>query len=559
MLNECRLKTRPRLLIFSFSFLILHFTLPSYAASPTANAPTIAPGWDWSLPEGLKPVPYSGFVTWGAKIADPSITVNGVHISWKSLNPAPGQYDWKPLLDAIEKNRAAGIRTGIHLMGVEHKLVPDWIIEKYKPPVVDVPVLQENQPWRLKTVPPWIPEVDRAFHDFLAAFGKTGIPQREEVVYGYIHGISPSRGEELSLRPQDVAIYEKVSGLTPQVFGDWLRRRTDAMLLAFKGVEYKLAWMSGNAVGPTQAYKDANKDLWKYALDHGTGIRGGGIDFQHGLFNAPAWGCGISADGYALVDDENPTIAQHRFRGDENEEYGKGWEWRFGPVEGHPYRSRICWLRCLQVRQNFQMVSKATLEQNPDMNQFVLLSQGRTRDNSPDAWAYLRECKLGKNKPQPVKNIERWLVQREVEGSRSVAAEKVERFKLSQDPQGVNYDFDARRTDRGTGQDGLAFQFDKVFWPKPAPAIVKVTYTDRAAAHWRLVTSNSAGKTIQSDPVANTGDNQLKTATFQVAGLSATGAFPGKMDFRLVTEGPGDLTCSMVRVIKADWKNPDNK
>ncbi len=527
--------------------LLLLMPLSALAAD---DGPVVQLGWDWRLPAGTEPVPYSGFVTWGRKRFDPSVTVRGVHVRWKQLNPAPGVYDWQPLLGAIEENSAAGMRTGIHLMGSERQGIPDWVIEQSGAPVIDVPVLQENQPWRLQIVPPWVPEVDAAFHRFLKAFGETGIPQSDDVVYGYIHGISPSRGEELWLRKVDIEMLEEASGLTPEVLADWLRRRIDGMTAAFEGAEHKLAWMSGGPVGQDAAYKEATKDVWRYAFEQGAGIRGGGIDFMHHIFSAPAWSSRLDAEGHCLVDDEHPTIAEGRFRGDENEEYGKYWEWRFGPHDKYDYRHRISSLRALQMRQNFLTVSPATLELNPDLNRYVLLSMGHRREDSPDAWAYLRECRMGWLRGRSVLNLERWLVQRDVDGSRSVAAERTDRHPLGRDVQGVHYDHDARRTDLAAGQDGLAFQLDERFWPGPAPAEVKVTFTDRAACRWRRVTVNAAGEQVASGPVTNSGDGLRKTATFQVADLTASRAMPGEMDFRIVTEGPGDLTVTVVRVIK---------
>jgi len=514
-------------------------------------APVVKPGWDWSLPPGTQPAPYSGFVTWNGKRFDNAITVDGIHIKWAELNPGPGEYNWQRLRDRIAQSRENGMKVGIHLMGVERPVVPQWVMDRFHPPVMDVPPLQEGQPWHLQIVPPWIPEVDNAFHDFLKAFGRTGIAQSDDIVYAYVHGISPSRGEELFLRKQDVEILERVSGLTPEKFGGWLRRRIDAMLVAFKGAEHKLAWMSGGPVGPTDAYRNATADIWKYALDHGTGIRGGGIDFMNGLINQPAWASTWTEDGHCVINDADPTIAQRRYRGDENEEYGKGWVWRFGPVEEHEFRHRICSLRALQMRQNFQMVSPATLQLNPEINEYVRLTQGRIRDDSPDAWAYLREANVARSgRLAPFKNIERWLIQRDVPGSRSVPALKVEHHGIGNNVQKIETEFDGRCTDRANGQDGLAFQLDKIFWPKPAKATIKVTFTDLAPAGWRLVTINAKGEIIKSAVVENTGDGQRKTATFEVSELAAKETFPGNMDLRLVTEGPGDLTVTMVRVIK---------
>jgi hypothetical protein len=520
------------------------------AATPPQESPRVAPDWDWSLPPHVKPVPYSGFVTWSAKRFHEWITVCGVHTSWRELNPAPGQYRWDLLEGRIAANRADGMRTGLHLMGVERNGIPDWVIERFHPPVIDVPTLSDNQPWRLQIVPPWHPQVEKAFLEFLTAFSQTGIARREEVVYAYIHGISASRGEELFLRPVDVVLLERDTGLTAEKFGQWLRRRTDAMLTAFRGAEHKLAWMSGGPVGPDDAYRQATADLWQYALNHGTGIRGGGIDFQHHLFESPAWASRVNEDGYCVVDDETATIRERRFRGDENEEYGKYWEWRFGPADQYDYRHRISSLRGLQMRQNFQMVSPETLKLNPELNRYVMLTQGYRREDSPDAWAYLRECQIrGPGRPKTVKNIERWLLQRDVPGSRSVAAERVDRFPLGTDPKDQHFDMDARRTDRAAGQDGLGFQLHRVFWSKPAAAEIKVTYMDRAPTRWHLAYMAGPGQTLRTSVVENIGDNQRKTATFPVPRLAAIGGFPGGIDFRLVTEGPGDLTITLVRVI----------
>ncbi len=330
----------------AISFVAVPLAITSLAADPVVQE-----GWNWSLPAGVEPVEYSGYVTWSGRRFDPAITVRGVMASWKRLNPAPGDYDW-----------------------------------------------------------------------------------------------------------------------------DWLR--------------------------------------------------GGGIDFMNSLMDAPAWGSHIDKQGYLIIDDDQPTIREGRFRGDENEEYGKYWEWRFGPVEGYDYRHRISVLRGLQMRQNFQFVSQATLELNPELNEYARIVQGYRRENSPDAWAYLRQLD---RREMPIKNIERWLIQRDAPGSRSVAAEPVDRFPLPSERHANATsvrDFDGRRTDVQHGQDGLLFALDRVFWDKPQPAVIKVTYTDRAPARWH-VRYTDADRTIRhTASVENTGDGRRKTATFEIPSLSAAGLFP---------------------------------
>lgn len=501
------------------------------------DAPVVREGWDWRLPDGVGPVPYSGYITWGNKRFDPSITVRGVMMTWAQLNPAPGRYDWEWAREEIAKNRATGMRTGIHLKGVQREAVPDWVIEKFKPVVLDVPPLQDGQPWRIQIVPPWQPEVDKAFQEFMREFAKTGIAQGDDVAYGYIHGISASRGEEMFIRPVDLELWQKTTGVTAQQFADWLRRRIDAMCEVFNGAEHKLAVMWGGPIGPTPEFRTATADLHEYAFEKGAGIRGGGIDFMHVLVQEEAWGSSHDPRGYMLVDDKHPTIQGGRFRGDENEEYGKYWEWRFGPVAGYPYRHRICVLRGLQMRQNFQLVSPETLKLNPELNAYALIAQGYRRENSPDAWAYLREATRGK---RAIRNIERWLIQRDLPGSQSVPAERVERFPLPSErlPKGeLAHDFDARRTDLAGGQSGLLFAPDKTFWPKAGPATIKVTYTDRAATSWHIAYTDAEGKIATTAAVRNSGDGKLKTATLHIPSLAALGRFPDDAALSAVVAG----------------------
>lgn len=504
---------------------------------PGQGPPVIREGWDWSLPEGVGPVPYSGYITWGEKRFDPAITVRGVMMEWSRLNPAPGQYNWEWAREQIAKNRAAGMRTGIHLKGVQREAVPDWVIEKFKPVVLDVPPLQEGQPWRIQIVPPWQPEVDRAFHEFMREFARTGIAKGDDVVYGYIHGISASRGEEMFIRPVDLELWQKSTGVTAEQFADWLRRRIDAMCEVFRGAEHKLAVLWDGPMGTTPEFRAATAGLHEHAFNRGAGIRGGAIDFMFSLIDEVAWGSSLDPRGYMRVDDEHPTIKAGRFRGDENEEYGKYWEWRFGPVAGYPYRHRICVLRGLQMRQNFQLVSQETLRLNSDLNEYARITQGYRRENSPDAWACLREAYRGK---RAIRNIERWLIQRDLPGSQSVPAERVERAPLPWEklPKGeMAHDFDARRTDLAHGQPGLLFALDRIFWAKPAPATIKVTYIDRAPTSWHIAYTDAGGHASKTAPARNTGDGKLKTATFHIPGLAAAGRFPDDAAFASVIGG----------------------
>src|ERR1019366_8882995 len=169
----------------------------------------------------------------------------------------------------------------------------------------------------------------------------------------------------------------------------------------------KLAFMGGPIGGNKKEYVQKTSGMLEYALAHGTGWRGGGVDAQHTLFQNTALGSTVTPDGYCVVNEDIPIHKEDRYCGDENEEYGKSWEWRFGPVEKHGYRHRLCVLKTLLLGQNFQMVSAETLKLNPELNRYAMLSQGRYAENSPDAFAYLRECAIEPDKEAlMVKNLE---------------------------------------------------------------------------------------------------------------------------------------------------------
>jgi len=521
------------------------FVLPAHAAAVPIR---IEPGWDWSLPPGLKPLPQAGFSTWSKGRDSPLVTIRGVFMPWKRLSPREGVIDLSPILEEIESNRAMGMKTGLHLMNAERQYVPDWVVEKYRAPVIEAIPLQSNQPWRMAFVPPWNPGVMAEWEGLLAALARSGIARRPELVYAYVTGLGASRGEELFLRNEDALQWGREAGLTPAIYSNWLTRRLEAMLGAFAGVEGKLAWMNPDEhITAVAGYREATRGLQAYALSRGTGYRGGGIDFQHSLFVASGAGADVE-DGYPVLDEASPVFLPGRVRGDENEEYGKYWEWRFGPEAGYAYRHRICILHSLMLRQNVVMVSAATLALNPDLNAYAATTMGRGPADSPDAWCYLRECST--RGISAVKNLEHGLRQRDVPGSFSVACRRVDRAGLPMDAPGVAYDLDARRTDGAHGQRSLAFRLDGAFLGKAQKVVIKVTYHDASPSRWRLEYSDGASLAV-SPEVVNRGEGLLRTASFTVAPFAADRRFPGGMDFRLGIDGEGDAEFTFVRVVKA--------
>ena len=65
----------------------------------------VRPGWDFSLPETVKPDPYAGLVWMDNKPQSPEIIHEGRTLTWAQLNPGEGVYDFNlvtKILDAAQ-------------------------------------------------------------------------------------------------------------------------------------------------------------------------------------------------------------------------------------------------------------------------------------------------------------------------------------------------------------------------------------------------------------------------------------------------------------------------
>jgi hypothetical protein len=315
-----------------------------------------------------------------------------------------------------------------------------------------------------------------------------------------------------------------------------------AWAAAFKGVEYKLCNVSGK-----------EEDI-VLCTRLGMGQRNGFV--EHYLLYAPNPGLGqeLDANGYLVVNEKNPLIAENRASGDENEEYRN--EVRFGPLETFPHRYHESMLRVLQMRRNFLWAEGGSWLVNPPLLHYVALELGQTARTAPDAWCYLRESyvrdradKSGK-KVMPVKNFERWLFQRDAEGARTEPVEKVNIPEQMFDfPRTHLYEYTARKTHMADGQNQIRFGVDDTFLSGgPRRVAVKVTYLDCDNAEWALEyhTSDTATAT-RPVTCANTG--KVRTVTF----ILNDAWFPGRdyagEDFQIRAK-QGDAVIRVVRVIK---------
>ena len=71
---------------------------PSIALTPWRTSDDTVDGWDWSLPPGVEPVPYSGVKYFDrAARTIPGNRIVSVTTSWRELEPDEGRFDLEPL------------------------------------------------------------------------------------------------------------------------------------------------------------------------------------------------------------------------------------------------------------------------------------------------------------------------------------------------------------------------------------------------------------------------------------------------------------------------------
>ncbi len=510
-------------------------------------------GEDWSLPPWVKAARYSGVSINPKKVGNqfPGRLLRNVVVTWREVEPEEGRYEFEPvrrrILEASEGGRYA-VRFSLYASVWEtryfrsltdHTVVrrvegsaPRWL-RKY-----GVPLIEERPnssiPFQVVNMDIYHPQYHRRYLKLVEALGRSGIPQMPQLDFCYLHLKSASRGEE---------------GVGPRL--DDPRRplyeqRLRAWAAAFHPYEYKLCNVSG-----------VDRDL-QLCLKLGMGQRNGFV--EHYMLHAPnpALGQLLDENGYLVVDESNPLIAENRASGDENEEYTAQHVVRFGPVETFPHRYHESMLRVLQMRRNFVWAEGGPWLVNPPLLHYVALELGRTVRTAPDAWCYLRQSfvpdRLHKkwNQPLAVKNFERWVYQRDADGARTVPTERVDvPDQMFDFARGHRYDFTARRTDVANGQTKILFGVeDRFLSGGPHRVAVKVTYVDKDNAEWTLQYFN--GPTSTDERLVRCGNTgRTRTVTF----LLPDAWFPKKgytgADL-VIRARRGDAVIRFLRVVKLD-------
>jgi hypothetical protein len=482
-------------------------------------------GWDWSLPPNVKPAP-NGLLAVNRtsdlnqplekQVKPLDLPLNQtveLWIKWQDLEPVEGQYRFDLLRERLGEAEKLGCSVVLRILFSATSFAPPWMA-KYQ-----IPIRQEkskNTP-KVKNYEISHPEFHKRYLRFVEQLGASGIPQSKVLKGAFVGYASPSFGDE-GIGPDGVD-----PDTVPHVV-----ERLDAWARAFKGVEHKV-FMGGVA---------------QHGLKLGFGIRRGFVEMFLYHIPDPAIGQTVDKQGYLYVDESAEVLQRRLFHGEENEEYDGKWataatSFRFGQnTDSFTYRYFISNLRTLQMQCNHLLHNPFSIY--PDQMVWVGQSLGRTVEDTPDIWCALRESYV--RKVGPVKNMERWLYQRDSTGFETSPVEKINHpIKMWMVEPDQNFDYIARKGKKI----GFAVD-DRWCGGGPVNIALKVTYFDRGQGRVDVGLKTSKGDVTKKIEI--TGSGKLKTATLFVADA----VFPAKkMDYDVIFNSTEDeAVVSFVRIIK---------
>jgi hypothetical protein len=502
-------------------------------AQPWVNNDGVVIGWDWSLPNFVKPPKQSTFsllrtglsTTELNKLQKPGFPCKpsvAFWISWKDLEAVQGTFTFSQLISNIKLASGKGYQSIVRIHSSATIFAPAWVGNLGIATFPDKKVTNYD----VKD-----PRFHALYLKLVEAIGKSGIPQMPEVTGLYVGYASGSYGDE------GIGPYSGSDGRAKNDTVKHVRERLEAWAKITKGVEYKV-FMGGESY---------------YGQSLGFGIRRGFV--EHYMYNAPNDYIGqkVDSNGYLYVDESVTLISKNLFQGEENEEYGTDiasdkFNFRFGPTtESFNYRYFSSNIRILQMRVNELLNHKDALL--PEMLAWVGQNLGRTIDEAPDVFCFLRETRVLST---DMKNFERWLYQRDAAGYTTTATKKI--YYDNYQPINVRAIGTDKMHDK-IAREGkkIGFNIDKN-WPGIHDSLAfKVSLFDHNAGSLNLKYSNGNEIVTLTKPLL--GDSLLKTYTFFVSDYENGANIGGKFDFTLEAgENTKSIVVSFVRVIQSGIK-----
>jgi hypothetical protein len=523
---------------------------------------------DWWLPGWVQPSPNSGFFS---EETDSRLHVDlrVVDLTWRQLAPTattfaddvPGDEFYGGAFAPLAEQLADPGDFWLRLWISDVEAAPTWLAEA-------CPGLRPvGQPGYMNDLnyPIWDPCVwSHAREVFRTLLLDRGLRADPRLRFVYVPGAFTYGEFDFDI----ITAAHDAGDLTFDAFNSWFRGAIHDLVDIMNGdntdpdddFAWKLVFTGEDfPYGPQDEGWHTEDDLLaRDAVAAGMGIRTGITEtFNLHLAQVPAYGTTIAPDGHLVTDEGWVLFDGKRVAATENECYTTCGS----STEALYYAIKMSNLKALQLRMNWIYVvpDDSYLRDYPDFWEYVRLSLGKSVDDSPDAWVALREAEDKYWEDDPillwdgfpyVKNLERWLVQRDVapDGLSRRGSEVRRGEPLAEN--GTAYE--GRSTDHGAGSDYLYFDVDDRFLCGAAgPVLLKITYRDEGGAIWSVeyTTSTGVGRTA---PVANAGSGAWKTVTFAIGDARFDDSFRESTDFRIDAGGEQDLEVRFVRLIKAE-------
>ena len=515
-------------------------------------------GWDWSLPGFVKQSPRSSVglqrnIGWDKtfmkfELPFEANPVGLLWVKWRDIEKTMDNFDFNPLIDRIKQANSVGTQISLRILchsksrGTTEGDAPLWLED------LGVTFLPQNNTGDNLNFDPSHPKFHERYLKLIEELSKTEIPGL--VKNAYVGYASHSYGDE------GIGPYGETNSAANDTVKH-VRERLDAWENAFKGMETKV-YMGGSC---------------DYGFKKGFGTRRGFVEMY--LYRIPNIDLGqyVDSNGYLSVDENAPIIRYKCLNGEVNEEYSPTWatrekDFRFGnSTISFPYRYFTSTLRALQMRCTYIHTTGHLV---PEMLPFLSLELGRTVEDTPDVWTFLRTSYLRAsgyqnndylNRPITAaeqaegietKNFERWLYQRDAAGYETQPAIKIQQaIKMWMVQDGKYYDYIARSGKK------IGFDIDERWIATKDSVALKVTYFDNHAGELNLVYNNGQKQVVKNHIL--TGDGKLKTATFFLSQI-ITNCLEHNFDFALVAGANTDnIVISFVRVIRsAEHSGPVN-
>ncbi|MEO8274718.1 MAG: hypothetical protein ABI639_00765, partial [Thermoanaerobaculia bacterium] len=545
--------------ICRLSSLAASFALVLSAASGPAGALPDAPGDDWTLPAWVEPSPSSGFFSEEAAPAS-NVNLRVADFTWRQLQPTQGSFSMTTSDSVYGMNfpswnaqLAGSDPYWLRLWVSGDDWAPQWV--KTLCSVSPVGTGYEND----EHLPIWNTCFwQQAREFFRQVLIVHGLRSDARMKFLYAPGAFTWCEFDFDVPTQAADNF----GLTFPTFDNWFQPAMQDLVnlmngenadpgddfawkLVFTGEDYPFA--------PWDAQDDF---LARDAVAKGMGIRNGITEeFNFHLNQAPAYGTTIASDGHLVTNENWPGLDGRRVVATENECFNDcGFT-----VSDTAYAVKMANLRALVLRMNWIYVvpGPSYMSTYAALWQWTRLELGKRVWDSPDAWAALRDAEdtywiddtsVTWTGVPYVRNLERWLVQRDV------APQGVTRRGTdmrSNDPTPENGTaYEGRRTELAAGRSSIYLDLDARFFAGGVvPVEVKVTYRDSGTGSFRIEYPGASGtQSTTSQTYANSG--AWRTATFAIPDGLWNGDLPGATDLRLVATGPADLEARFVRVVR---------